>query len=177
MAGISGKFPCVHAGLGVAVGLHKDDLDGVSLRDAAERVGRHRAHALAVDQHLGHRVALVRGDGEGLVAADGDVGPAGGGDGAVPAHRDHDGAVVVAVAVAGIILRRTVQHDFTADGGVVPVGRREPPFVGLAGPDHGVGRQHIRTAKVDRHLPDRELLPESAVLTETAARQKQNILP
>ena len=40
-----------------------------------------------------------------------------------------------------------------------------------------IGRQHIRTAKVARHLPDRELLPESAVLTETAAKQKQNILP
>lgn len=33
-----------HAGLGVAAGLHKDDLDGVVLLHVLEGVGLHRAH-------------------------------------------------------------------------------------------------------------------------------------
>ena len=48
-------------GLGVAAGLHKDDLDGVVLLHILEGVGLHRAHVLAVDQHLGAGVALIRG--------------------------------------------------------------------------------------------------------------------
>ena len=37
--------------------------------DILKGVGLHRAHVLAVDQHLGDGVALIRGDGEGLIPA------------------------------------------------------------------------------------------------------------
>ena len=58
-----------HAGLGVAVGLHKADLDGMGSSDILKGVGLHRADALAVDFDVGNGIALIRGDGEGLISA------------------------------------------------------------------------------------------------------------
>ena len=71
------------------------------LRDILEGVGLHRAHALTIHQHLGYGVALVRGDGEGLIPSVTDGGPAGGRDGAVRAGRCLNGVVgVVPTATA-----------------------------------------------------------------------------
>ena len=50
-----------HAGLGVAVGLHKDGLNGVVALDILKGVGLHRADALAVDLHVGDGIARIRG--------------------------------------------------------------------------------------------------------------------
>ena len=86
--------------LGVAVCLHKDYLDGVIFRDILEGVGLHRAHALTIHQHLGYGVALVRGDGEGLIPSVTDGGPAGGRDRAVQTGDRPDGVVGVAATAA-----------------------------------------------------------------------------
>ena len=67
--------------------------------------------------------------------------------------------------------------DWTDRGTCILFGDGPERFFSGQSREEIIGRQHIRTAKVNRHLPDRELLPESAVLTETAAKQKQNILP
>lgn len=95
----SGQIRGIHgyAGLRIAVGLHEDDLDGVFLRDILKGAGRHGAHALAVHQYLGHGIARIRGNGKGLVTAFPDSDPAGGGDRAVSAYRDPDGAAGVVV--------------------------------------------------------------------------------
>ena len=47
-----------HAGLGVAVGFRKDDLDGMGSADILKGVGLHRADALAVDLDVGDGITL-----------------------------------------------------------------------------------------------------------------------
>ena len=90
-------------------------------RDILEGVGLHRAHALTIHQHLGYGVALVRGDGEGLIPSVTDGGPAGGRDGAVRAGRCLNGVV----GVVGVVPTATA-------AGVGPVR--------IGG---GIGREHI----------------------------------
>ena len=65
----AGGYIHKHAGLGVAVGFHKDDLDGMGSADILKGVGLHRADALAVDLDVGDSIALVWGDGKGLIPA------------------------------------------------------------------------------------------------------------
>ena len=78
----AGGYIHKHAGLGVAVGFHKDDLDGMGSADILKGVGLHRADALAVDLDVGDSIALVWGDGKGLIPALADADIAGGRNGA-----------------------------------------------------------------------------------------------
>ena len=78
-------------------------LDGVVLRNILEGIGCHCAHALAVHQHLGYGVALIRGDGEGLIPALTDADIAGGSNGAASPGSCLDGVVAVAAAVTALI--------------------------------------------------------------------------
>ena len=78
----AGGYIHKHAGLGVAVGLHKDDLDGMGSADILKGVGLHRADALAVDLDVGDGITLIRGDGEGPISALTDADIAGGRNGA-----------------------------------------------------------------------------------------------
>ena len=57
-----------YAGLRIAVGLHKDDLDGMGCVDILKGVGLHRADALAVDLDVANGIALIWGDGESLIS-------------------------------------------------------------------------------------------------------------
>ena len=110
------------------------------LRDILEGVGLHSTHALAVHQHLGYGVALIRGDGEGLVSAVTDGGPSGGRDGAVRAGRCLNGVVGVvptATTAAGLV----IQLNGAGQRRVVGIGGRKAPLVarvglhlGIAGP-------------------------------------------
>ena len=92
-----------HADLGVAVGFHKDDLDGMGSTDILKGVGLHRADALAVDLDVGDGIALIRGDGEGLISALTDADAAGGGDRAASPGSCLDGVVAVAAAATAIV--------------------------------------------------------------------------
>ena len=60
----AGGYIHKHAGLGVAVGFHKDDLDGMGSADILKGVGLRRANALAVNLDVGDSIALIRSDGE-----------------------------------------------------------------------------------------------------------------
>ena len=77
---VAGGYIHKHAGLGVAVGLHKDDLNGMGSADILKGIGIHRADALAVDFDIGDGIALIRGDGKGLISALADADIAGGRD-------------------------------------------------------------------------------------------------
>ena len=55
----AGGYIPKHAGLGGAVGLHKDDLDGMGSTDILKGVGLHRADALAVDLDIGNSICLL----------------------------------------------------------------------------------------------------------------------
>ena len=92
-----------HAGLGVAVGLHKDDLDGMGSSDILKGVGLYRTDALAVDLDVGDSIALIRSDGEGLISALADADIAGGGDRAASPGSCLDGVVAVAAAATAIV--------------------------------------------------------------------------
>ena len=74
----AGGYIHKHASLGVAVGFHKDDLDGMGSADILKGVGLHRADALAIDLDIGDGIALIWGDGEGLISALADADAAGG---------------------------------------------------------------------------------------------------
>ena len=117
------------------------------LRDILEGVGLHSTHALAVHQHLGYGVALIRGDGEGLVSAVTDGGPAGGRDGAVRAGRCLNGVVGVvptATTAAGLVIQLNGAGQRRVVGAVV--GGKDP-FVELVGL-HGGGGGQIRTRRI-----------------------------
>ena len=90
------------AGLGVAVGIHKDDLDGMGSADIFKGVGLHRTNALAVDLDVGDGIALIRGNGECLISALADVDIAGGGDRATSSGSCRDGVVAVAAAATAV---------------------------------------------------------------------------
>ena len=108
-------------GLEVVVELHvggrlgEQGGDGVVGGDILEGVAVHRAHALAVHQHVGDGVALLGGDGEGLGRAllhghltgggDGAALTGGGGDGVLPGH--------------GAVLHRHQLHVIHRQGGGV----------------------------------------------------------
>ena len=96
----AGGYIHKHAGLGVAVGFHKDDLDGMGSADILKGVGLHRADALAVDLDVGDSIALIRGDGEGLIPALTDADIAGGRNGAASPGSCLDGVVAVRMAAA-----------------------------------------------------------------------------
>ena len=102
-----------HAGLGVAVGLHKDDLDGMGSSDILKGVGLHRADALAVDLDVGDSIALIRGDGEGLISALTDADIAGGRNGAASPGSCLDGVVAVIAACGGNRFRLFVLANLT----------------------------------------------------------------
>ena len=111
------------------------------LRDILEGVGLHSTHALAVHQHLGYGVALIRGDGEGLIPSVTDGGPAGGRDGAVRAGRCLNGVVgvVPTAAAAGLV----IQLNGAGQRRVVGVGGSEEPLVGGIGRHSGGTGQDI----------------------------------
>ena len=93
-----------HAGLRAAV-LHEDNLDGMGFADVLEGVGLHCTDAVAVDFDVGNGVALVRGNGEGLIGSLADADIAGGGDGAAGSGNCLDGVeagIVTIVAPVGI---------------------------------------------------------------------------
>ena len=114
-----------------------------------EGVGLHRAHVLAVDQHLGDGVALIRGDGEGLIPTLADADIAGGRDGAVHACSGLDGVVgVTAAAAAAAVVDPVgldgdvlIRHD---KAGVLAAGAEDghivggPAVEGVAGLGSGV---------------------------------------
>ena len=77
----AGGYIHKHTGLGVAVGLHKDDLDGMGSADILKGVGLHRADALAIDLDIGDSIALIRSDCVGLISALADADIAGGRNG------------------------------------------------------------------------------------------------
>ena len=66
------------SGAGAGSALDEDDLDGMGSADILKGVGLHRADALAVDLDVGNSIALIRGDGEGLIPALADADIAGG---------------------------------------------------------------------------------------------------
>ena len=105
-----------HAGLEVAVGLHKDDLDGMGSADILKGVGLHRADALAVDFDVGDGVTLVRGDDKGLVYACANADIAGGRNGAASPGSCLDGAVVVIAVMAPMRLVTAVAGAAIRDG-------------------------------------------------------------
>ena len=96
----AGGYIHKHAGLGVAVGFHKDGLDGMGSADILKGVGLHRANALAVNLDVGDGIALIRGDGEGLISALADADIAGGRNGAASPGSCLDGVVAVRMAAA-----------------------------------------------------------------------------
>ena len=71
--------------------------------DIIKGVGLHRADALAVNFDIGDSIALIRGDGEGLISALTDADIAGGGDRAASSGSRLDGVVAVAAAAAAIV--------------------------------------------------------------------------
>ena len=100
----------VHVGEGDArrapAGFFKDGLNGMRCLYVLEGILAYRTHALAVHQHVGDRVAVVRGDAEGLVGAPLDFGRLRG-DLAAHALFDRDGvggdrAAAAPAAAAGI---------------------------------------------------------------------------
>ena len=99
----AGGYIHKYAGLGVAVGFHKDDLDGMGSADILKGVGLHRTDALAVDLDVGDSIALIRGDGEGLISALPNADIAGGGDRATSSGSCLDGVVAVAAAAAASV--------------------------------------------------------------------------
>ena len=103
------------------------------LRDILEGVGLHSAHALAIHQHLGYGVALIGGEGEGLVAVFNDRAPAGGRDRAVRTCRRLDG---VAGAVNDDTGGNGIHHDGAVNGCIVDSicgSRGVFPLVGFIG--------------------------------------------
>lgn len=104
---------------------HEDCLDGMILRNILEGVGFHRAYTLAIYQHLGYFVALVRGDGEGLIPSVTDGDPFGGRDRAVRIRACLDGMIGAAAAAA------------TTAAGIRPVGVHDGVFMEFSiGCDH-----------------------------------------
>ena len=55
------------SGAGAGSALDEDGLDGMEAADILKGVGLHRANALAVNLDIGNSIALIRGDGEGLI--------------------------------------------------------------------------------------------------------------
>ena len=83
----------------------KADLDGMVSADILKGVGLHRADALAVDLDVGDSIALVWGDGEGLIPALADADIAGGRNGAASPGSCLDGVVAVIAACGGNCFR------------------------------------------------------------------------
>ena len=137
----AGGYIHKHAGLGVAVGLHKDDLDGMGSADILKGVGLHRADALAVDLDVGDGIALIWGDGKGLIPTLTDADAAGGRNRAARPGSCLDGvvAVVPTAATAGLV----IQLNLAGQGRVVVIIRREAPFVGRVGLDRGIVGQGL----------------------------------
>ena len=137
----AGGYIHKHASLGVAVGLHKDDLDGMGSANILKGVGLHRADALAVDLDVGDGIALIWGDGKGLIPTLTDADAAGGRDGTASTGSCLDGvvAVVPTAATAGLV----IQLNLAGQGRVVVIIRREAPFVGRVGLDRGIVGQGL----------------------------------
>ena len=91
------------SGAGAGSALDEDDLDGMGSADILKGVGLHRADALAVDLDSGDSIALIRGDGEGLITTLTNADIAGGRNGAASPGSCLDGVVAVAADVAGHI--------------------------------------------------------------------------
>jgi len=127
----AGGYIHKHAGLGVAVGFHKDDLDGMGSADILKGVGLHRADALAIDLDVGDGIALIWGDCEGLISALTDADAAGGRDGAASTGSCLDGVVAVAAASTAIVA--PLSRDGQVFGGHGGRDGRGPPCEGVAG--------------------------------------------
>ena len=104
------------------------------LRNILEGVGFHSTYILAIHQHLGYIVALVRGDGEGLIPSVTNRNPFGGRDRAVRIRACLDGMVGAAAAAA------------TTAAGIRPVGVHGGVFI-----EFSIGRDH--RAAVCRGVP------------------------
>ena len=146
------KIAAVHsAGAGSA--LDEDDLDGMGSADILKGVGLYRADALAVDLDSGDGIALVRGDGEGLISALTDADAAGGGDRAASPGGCLDGVVAVAAAVTavGLVMQ---QLDLAGQGRVVGVRGRKAPLVGSVDFDPGIVGQSIAIVNQPLQLAD-----------------------
>ena len=91
------------SGAGAGTALDEDDLDGMGSTDILKGVGLHRANALAVDLDVGDSIALIRGDGEGLITTLTDADIAGGRNRAASSGSCLDGVVAVAAAATASI--------------------------------------------------------------------------
>lgn len=91
------------SGAGAGSVLDEDDLDGMGSSDILKGVGIHRADALAVDLDVGDSIALIRGDGEGLIFALADADIAGGRNGAASPGSCLDSVVAVVPIVPNAI--------------------------------------------------------------------------
>lgn len=122
--------------------LDEDDLDGMGPADILKGVGLYRADALAVDLDIGDSIALIRGDGEGLISALTDADAAGGRDRAASPGGCLDGVVAVAAAATtvGLVIQ---QLDLAGQGRVVGVRGRKAPLVGRVDFDPGIVGQRI----------------------------------
>ena len=101
------------SGAGAGSALDEDDLDGMGSADILKGVGLHRADALAVDLDVGNSIALIRGDGEGLITTLTNADIAGGRNGAASPGSCLDGVVAVAAAATAAGIR-----PVGVDGGI-----------------------------------------------------------
>ena len=129
------------SGAGAGSALDEDGLDGMGAADILKGVGLHRANALAVNLDIGNSIALIRGDGEGLITTLTNADIAGGRNGAASPSGCLDGvvAVVPTTATAGLV----IQLNLAGQGRVVVIIRREAPFVGRVGLDRGIVGQGL----------------------------------
>ena len=91
------------SGAGAGSALDEDDLDGMGSSDILKGVGIHRADALAINLDVGDSIALIRGDGEGLIFALADADIAGGRNGAASPGSCLDSVVAVVPIVPNAI--------------------------------------------------------------------------
>ena len=101
------------SGAGAGSALDEDNLDGMGSADILKGVGLHRADALAIDLDSGDSIALIRGDGEGLITTLTNADIAGGRNGAASPGSCLDGVVAVAAAATAAGIR-----PVGVDGGI-----------------------------------------------------------
>ena len=121
-AGGDAVFDCPHNGL-VEIAARRNvdkfvrpckaDLDGMVSADILKGVGLHCADAPAVDLDVGDSIALIRGDGKGLIPALADADIAGGRDGTASPGSRLDGVVAVIAACGGNCFRFLVLANLT----------------------------------------------------------------
>ena len=127
----------------------EEGLNGVGLTHALKGVLVHRAYALAVHQHVGDHIPLVRGEGEGLVAAPAYPHGAGGADAPALPRAGLDGVPGDAAGAAAVIAPLRIEDGILSGelegvaGGIIltaAVRLGVPPGKAVTGAGEGVFR-------------------------------------